>query len=311
MIFLNFIKSIYFLFGCDVDQRFSRNSKISLILKLWRFLQPTIMIIGTLQLWIYFCLLSKDTSALEIASIILDILFFTKSFAGFLTVVICHKSSIKLIHKIDRIYTKITKDTQNIEDEEIVKKVYSFSIKIFIMLSFMILSSFLGSLGKIIIAVVTNTHPTNLSIMSLWMPEYLKNSWLFVVIHNTLTVTLFSLGNIFASEVIYITSAYLTASFDKLGDKVKDVIDETEDRPFLETKRMLSECVDIHSELIKLADLSNRLYGPFSLILLLLVSVGFCILGIMILVIIFDFCYYTFLSWNQFLVLPDAPQGQK
>lgn len=284
MTFINFIKSIFFLFGCDVDQKFAKNSKMSFILRLWRLLQPTIMIIGTIQLWIYFYLLPKETSALEIASMILDILAFTKSFTGYLTIAVYCKSSVKLVHKIDKIYTKMIRDGQKIEEEEIVKKVYSFCIRIFVMLSFMLLSSFLASLLKIIIAVATDTVPENLSLMSLWMPESFKNSWLFVTFYNSFMLSLISLGNITASMVVYITSAYLTASFERLGNKVKEFIDGSENRSLLETKREFAECVDLQSELIQLADESNRLYGPFNLILLLLVSVGFCILGIMILV---------------------------
>lgn len=280
--FINFIKLIFFLFGYDVDGKFLHSAKISLIIKIWGILQPTAMIIGTIQLWIYFCLLSKETAALEIASIILDLLFFTKSFVGYLTIIIAKQTSIKLIHKIDRAFLKITKNEQKIEDEKIVKKVYSFCIKIFIMISIMVLMNFVAGLVKIFIAILTKSHPEHLSILSLWLPTFLKDSWIFVAVYNSFILMLFSLSNIFASELIYITSAYLAASFDKLGDKIKIVIDETDNRSFLETKRKLAECVNLHSELIELADESNLLYGLFNLTFLGLISLGFCVIGIMI-----------------------------
>jgi hypothetical protein len=211
-------------------------------------------------------------------------LFFTKSFVGYLTVVICCKSLIQLIQKVDKLYIKITENEQLIEDEKIVKKVYNFCVKIFAMITVMVLSNLFAGLMKILIAIATDSVPENLSILSLWLPSFLKNSWSFVAIYNSFILMLFSFSNIFASELVFITSAYLAASFDRLGDKVKDVIDGTVNRSFLDTKRKLAECVDIHSDLIKLADEANRLYGPYNLIFVILISLGFGVIGIMIMI---------------------------
>jgi len=282
--FISFIKLVYFLFGYDVDGKFTQNPRIYPILILWRFLQPIIMIIGSIQLWIIFILLSEETSTVEIALIILDLVFFTKSLIGCLTVIATVQSSIQLIHKIDKTYKKITKNYLEIEDEKIVKKIYSFGFKMFIMITTMVLLSFVGGLMKVFIAIATDSVPENISILKLWLPDFLENSWLFVAIYDSFILMMYSFSNIFASELVLITSAYLAASFDKLGDKVKEVIDGTEDRSFLETKRKLAECVDLHSELIKLADDSNRLYGVFNLTFVILISMGFCVIGITIMV---------------------------
>jgi len=284
MTFINFIKFIFLLFGCDVDQKFSQNPRISIILELWMFLQPTMMIIGSIQLWICFILLPNETSALEISSVILDLLFFTKSFIGYLTVMATKQSSIKLIHKIEKTYQKITKNEQTIKDERIVKKVYSLCIKIFISIVVMVLMNLAAGLVKILLAILTNSQPEKLSILSLWLPDFLENSWFFVTIYSSFILMLFGLGNIFVSELIFVTSAYLAASFDKLGDKVKEVIDGTENRSFLETKKKFAECVDFHSELIELADELNRLYGYFNLTFVILISMAFCMIGIMIMI---------------------------
>jgi hypothetical protein len=154
----------------------------------------------------------------------------------------------------------------------------------FIMINAMVVSSFIAGLMKIVIAYATDSVPENISILKLWMPTLLERSWLFVAVYNSFILMLFSFSNIFASELVFITSAYLAASFDRLGDKVKAVIEGTENRSFLDTKRKLAECVDFHSHLIKLADESNGLYGIFNLTFVILISIGFCIIGITIMV---------------------------
>ena len=284
MTFLSFIKLNLFLFGIDYDQKFAGYPKTTLILKFWKLLNPLLMIIGSIQLWIFFMQLSEDSTVLEIIIVVFALLFVAKSFAGYLTLVTTWTSLLKLMQNIEKVYLKVAKSDQTIENEQNVKSAYSFSLKMFVMIFSSVVIHFVGNLVKVVIAVVTDSHPGNLSIMNLWFPDFLKDSWLFVAVYDPLIMLLLCLSNLIVPQLVFITSAYLAASFDKLGDKVKDVIEGTENRSFLETKRKLAECVDLHSDLIELADESNRLYGLFNLTFLGLISLGFCVIGIMIMV---------------------------
>ena len=283
MNFFQFIKIMFLFFGFDLDGNFASSPNISTILRLWMFLNPILMIIGMIQLWIYLILMPIDSMASEITIIIFSILFALNSFAGYLTIIATRKSSINLMMDIEKNYSKTT-NSSLIEDEDIVKSSFSMGLKFFAMIIGSVVLNLVTCLGKIAIGIFTNSDPGNLSMMLMWYPAVLENSHLFVAIYDPLLMLLFCVSNLFVPEMIFITSAYLTASFDKLGDKVKDVIDGTENRSFLETKRKLAECVDLHSELIKLTDESNKLYGPYNLVFLVLISMRICMLGIMIMI---------------------------
>jgi len=283
--FFDFIKLIFLLFGFDVDGKLSPSARISTILNFWKFINPILMVIGSIQLWIYISKLSKDNSTIEVAITILDVPFFVQAVVGYLTLITTGKSSIELIRKIEKIYEEITKNGQKIEDEEIVKNAHSIGNKIFGIITGVIVLNCLVNSVKIFVAYLTDTHPGELFFpISFWFPEYFHRSLLFLTIYNTFVLMLFNFSTLVVPELIFITSAYLAESFDRLGDKVKEAIDGTENRSFLETKRTFAVCVDLHNELIKLADESNMLYGYFNFILLFVVSISICLLGIMTMV---------------------------
>ena len=86
---------------------------------------------------------------------------------------------------------------------------------------------------------------------------------------------------VLASAVVMLSASLVNAQD---LEQVKKTIDGTDNRSFLETKRKLAECVDLHAQLIKLADEQNRIYGPFNLTFIVLISMKICMLGIMIMV---------------------------
>lgn len=284
MTFIRFIKFVFLLFGFDVDKKFSSKSMMPSMLKVWKIMMPIIITVGSVQLWISFFLLSNDDTIMQTAAITMNLLFSFKSFAGYSTVAATNKSSLKLLQKIENVHRKITENCIKVEDEKVVKNAYGFGIKIFTIISSMCILNVISSFIKIFLALWTDTVPENLSIICLWLPSFLTNSWSFVTSYSSVILILFSWSNLTAPELIYITSAYLSASFERLGVKIQEVIDGTENRSFLESKRKFAECVDLHSELIDLANESNKLYGPFNLAFLVLVSVGICVLGILIMV---------------------------
>jgi hypothetical protein len=269
-------------------------------------MNPIGIIVGLIQLSIYVALLSKKNTTVEITITILDVPYLVQANVGYVTLIRTRKSAIELIQKIDKTYQKIVKNEQKIENEKIVKIALRIGFTMFFLISGVIVLNCLVNIMKIAIAVLTNSHPSELFLpMSLWFPEYFHKFKLFMTIYDSFVLMLMNFANLVAPELIFITSAYLVAAFDGLSDKVKDVIDGTEGRSFLETKRKLAECVDLHSELIKLADESNRLYGPFNLILLFIVSISICLLGIMSMVIIstmIGYClFYEYLTVSKII----------
>jgi hypothetical protein len=248
------------------------------------FLNPAMMVVGAVQLWVSFLSLTIDSSIILIVGSLYDLLFLARSIFGYSTIILTRKSSIELIKKVEKIFTKITKNSRKIEDEEIVKRAYNLGFRTYVAVTSLIVFNFVMGLVKISFAALTNSDPGNVQLMSMWFPEFLKDLSLFIAIYEPMFLVLFSLSNLAASQLVFITSAYLAASFDELGDKVKEVINGTENRSFFETKRMLAECVDLHSQLIKLADESNSFYGVFNLTVLVLVSLRICLVGIRIMV---------------------------
>lgn len=282
--FYSFIKLNFLLFGFDVAKKYPKSSLISLLLKLWMFLNPAMMFIGAIQLWISFISLSWDSSILLIVGALYDLLFLARSFSGYSTIILTKRSSIELIHKVEKVFAKITKNRNKIDDEKIVKNAYNLGFRTYVAVTSLVVFNFVMSLVKILIAVLTNSEPGKILLMSMWFPEFIKDYSLFIAIYEPVFLIIYSLSNLAASQLVFITSAYLSASFDRLSYKVKEVINGTEGRSFLETKRMLAECVDLHSELINLAEESNRLFGPFNLTVLVLISMRICLVGIRIMV---------------------------
>lgn len=284
MNFFDFIKFNFLLFGFDVDEKYQTKPFISKIIKFWMIFSPILMVIGSIQIWIYFFTISEDNSTLQVATSFLDTLFVPQVVVGYLTAVKTRKSSIKLIQNIGKVYIEMTGTGSKIDDEVIVKYAYSYGRKFFIMMIGVIGLNALIILIKIIAGFLTNSDPGNTTAIYMWFPKFLEDSVLFVAVYNSIVLLLFTLSNVISPLLIFITSAYLGAAFDKLGYKLKEVLDETENQSFMQTKKKVSECVDFHCELIKLADESNRLFGPFNLMFLILISLGTCMLGIMIMV---------------------------
>jgi len=282
--FFDFIKLNFLLIGLDVDEKLSLHPKLSLILKIFKHFIPILIIVSSVQILVYFFSITEDNSTPQIATSFMDLLFVPQVIVGYLTLIITRTSSVNLIKNIEEIYQKVTKNEQRIEDEEIVQKAFSFGLKFFIMMTGVIGLNAVIILAKIFISALTQTDPENVTSMYMWFPACLKDSSLFLALYNSFVLLLYSFFISAVPQLIFITSAYLAASFDKLGDKVKEVIDGTEERSFLETKKKLAECVNLHSELVKLADESNRLYGPYNLGFIISISLVFCLLGIMIMV---------------------------
>jgi hypothetical protein len=231
----------------------------------------------------YLILLPKNCTALEITSALSGFLLAVNSLAGYLTVIGTQKSSIILMTKIEEIYSKIS-NSQSIEDEKIVKNSFSIGLKFSAMTTAAIFAIFWINTIKILKSIFTNSDLGNLSMILIWYPNFIAKNQTFVSLYDPFLIMMFCLSYLLVPEMISTTSAYLSAAFDRLGDKVKDVIDGTEDRSFLETKRKFVECVDLHSDLIKLVDESNRIYGPYSLIFMILISMRICVLGIIIII---------------------------
>jgi hypothetical protein len=291
--FFEFIKFNFLLLGFDVDQRFLLRPRLSKILKVFKLFIPILIIVSSVQIIVYFFSITDDNSTLQIATSFLDVLFVPQVIIGYLTLITTRTSSVRLIQRIQEIYQNITKNELKIEDEEIVQKSYSFGLKFFMMMTGVIGLNAVIILVKIFISAVTQSEPGNVTAMYMWFPAFLEDFSLFLAVYNSIVLVLYIFCILAVPEMIFITSAYLAVSFDRLSDKVKEVIDETENRSFLDTKRKFAECIDIHSDLIKLADESNSLYGPFNLCFIISISLGFCLLGIMIMV-----CATKF-NWNK------------
>jgi len=177
--FFSFIKFNFLLFGFDVGIKYSKTSRISALLKLWMFLNPTMMIIGAIQLWVSFLSLTMDSSIILIVGALYDLLFLARSIFGYSTIIWTKKSSIELIQKVEKIFTEITKNSRKIEDEEIVKRAFNLGFRTYMAVTSLIVFNFVMSLVKISIAALTNSDPGNVLLISMWFPEFLQKFSLF------------------------------------------------------------------------------------------------------------------------------------
>jgi hypothetical protein len=65
------------------------------------------------------------------------------------------------------------------------------------------------------------------------------------------------LGN----QLMVSTTVFLSMCFEELAYEVKDVINKSKDRSFLDTKKKLRNSVQIHQQLIDYSKELNSLYG--------------------------------------------------
>lgn len=280
MNFTEFVKLTFYAFGYDVDRKWTSNRLVTVILKIWQFLNPFIMIIGCAQLCINCSLLLNTGTVTDLSMLILTLNFFAQGFSGYFTIFAARTSSIKLIEKVEEIYQKITKNQRKLEDNQHVQRTFKFFLlffKIALSSAFMNLT---GGLMKIIVAMATNTQPETLSVMLLWFPEFMQDLWLLIAVFDPLVMLLFILSNLIVFQLVVISTVYLAASFDELGNKLKDAIKGSENKLFQE----FAECIDLHSKLIKQANESNTIYGPSNLTFLVLISMKIGMIGIMVMV---------------------------
>lgn len=76
----------------------------------------------------------------------------------------------------------------------------------------------------------------------------------------------------------------IASHFDRLGERIKDIISRAKTTPVEKTREELNKCVEKHIELIKLFDMLNDTYSFALLVQVVLGSIVICFCGLVILV---------------------------
>lgn len=106
----------------------------------------------------------------------------------------------------------------------------------------------------------------------------------------------------------------IASHFDRLGERIKDIISHAKTTPVEKTREELNKCVEKHIELIKLFDMLNDTYSFALLVQVVLGSIVICFCGLVILVNLIIFLkeikiFKVFFSDSRFFVSNASRNG--
>lgn len=114
---------------------------------------------------------------------------------------------------------------------------------------------------RMLISLYAHTRPEGLLLNILYWPfdpyDYLPWTFYYDMLKLFFAMAPALLGN----QLMVSTTVFLSMCFEELAYEVKDVINESKNRSFLETKKKLKNLVQIHQQLIDYSKELNSIYG--------------------------------------------------
>lgn len=126
-------------------------------------------------------------------------------------------------------------------------------------------------------SVLFQSPETFLELTGLWFPFDTNEFLIPTLIYAVLVLIVIHLSMLPVSMLIFITSAYFVATFEKIAQNFEVTFEGDVDG----VGRKLKELVDMQNELIELTNEMNRIYGPFFLYFILSIALLLCFLGVM------------------------------
>jgi hypothetical protein len=272
---LEFIKRGLLMMGFDVDKRF-KSKKVERYLQRWRRVWFIVLLVGLIQIFVFISV--DNASELVYVMSICVALIGVQALIKFLLVVASVdrvvKFQVTLFDFYKRNYTEMS-----VNDSKFFNYALKCSRGLLYVNLFTVNMMFVLRAFNNVIGYFKNVKATQAFIYAVYWPfdpyEFLIPTFLY----HWLVGNFFEFPLLFVDQIIIMTVATLAMCFERLGVEVKEVIDEAEEKSFMETKKRLSKCVDKQNELFDFCGELNSLYGFTIFTKVVQASVTICTLG--------------------------------
>lgn len=273
--YFQLIKKFLLPLGFDVDGKFRESPRISRGLFLLKWINLVVMIIGLVQIWL-FVFFGDFSDALYLQTVLIAA-FGTQGVLKFVIFIRNIDRMIALQENIECCYNRKLSQAR-FEENLFFKYIKRFAIGVFyVNLSTVTCIHFIY-LIRIIIGFVTNSHPGTVFFYKLYWPFDGYDFLPLTFIYSFLVLTLFEISAFMIDQLAILATTSLAICFEKLGDEIREIIDESDSRTFNETREKLTKCVDSHNQLIEFSNELNSIYGISLLTFVLQCSILVCIL---------------------------------
>jgi hypothetical protein len=276
-VYFDFIKKVFLTFGFDIENRYKGRPRVSIPLKILKFSILIYLFVGVLQCWIYSCALMFSTKgSLKTAMVGF---FSARSFLIFLIFIFKLEDIVKLMRTIHEAY--VTFDESG--DSEYFKKVQKISKWVFYVNMTSIWSYGLSAAANYLTYIINPTGDMS-EILSYELFWPFNVNLPLVIFHMCCFGHFFQITTLAMNQLLIYSTIYLSTCFDRLGEELRQAIDESDIRGLEETKKRMANCVETHNNLIHSAELLNSLFGPFLVLFIVEASILICFLGFLAIV---------------------------
>lgn len=256
--FLDFTQMAHLLVGFDFSEKFKDSLRIQKVLIVVKYSNLFVLIFGFLQMLLYL-IIEGFAGQMFIDTIYLIILNIHGIFKVFMELKYAKKIK-DFINRIDDVY----KQDLGGHSTEHGLKFAEFSTKVwwilYIIASLMPVMQIVIKFIKYFITPAEYLRSSEIFLFGCYFPfdSYNYLPWTFIytcVIHLRTINTCVVLDHVAIFKTILLTNC-----FEKLGEDVKEAINGSESRGFLETKKIMANTIDVHNKLLEFCAELNDFY---------------------------------------------------
>lgn len=295
--YYGFIEKVLLSLGIEFEKR----SKFQVPLKILRFSTPFFIFLGVIQsIMLLFPNGEKNEkfNVMPISAALFALQSLTKS-----VVVIYNQEKIrKVVAQLKDIFEKL--DGKEREKSSVyLRRMNKICFNVFVLQMTSIWYYSSKPLISLAISLIKQTEIEKIIPYDLWWPFDPLDYYAWVLVYQLYAYhVLMAVQNIM-DHYFMLVLAEIVSNFERLGERIKNVINESEKNSFMVTRINLRDCIVQHSHLLVMFDELNGFYELALLAQILSASLIICLVGYIILVTshVIKICFNDsscFRRWN-------------
>lgn len=260
---------------------FTKPSKTSLLTIFLRYSSPTILILICIQSLLHISTVEEHGfySLQSVSMVVYSIESFMKNIG----IAYNQEKLLRIIGRCKEFYLELD-EKEKLKSSTVLQRLRAIVRNIFIIDTICLWMFNLLPIITLVASAIRQNELEKTLPYELWWPfdprdHYFSMMAYYLYIGNLLMVAQNAPDHYFVLIV-----ADIATHFDRLGDRIKVVINDANNATYLESKSKLRDCIIRHGELIQLFDILNESYGNALLTQFLATSVIMCFTVFMILV---------------------------
>ncbi|KAG5683510.1 hypothetical protein PVAND_012784 [Polypedilum vanderplanki] len=271
------IKGLLLFFGFDIDGQLKDYPKFNKVLKHWTRFVLVILIVANIQIWTFVCIHSTTD-----LFYLMTIHFGLTSFQALFKLISLRLNWNKMtsLYKNIKTFYSSNYGQRSLENTKFINFLNRFIAAFFTSIISAVLVTYLSESFQMLLDFIFETNTDLKNFIGFYWPidNIYKYRW-FIISYTTLLLLLNTSVAFMIDEFMLLTVGNLAICFDRLGDEVQNIIDESEDRAFHDTKEMLEKFIDKHNQLIEFSNDINSTFAIVSFLFIIPASIAICIIG--------------------------------